>query len=278
MNQNFENTIVPVAENFPQKLENNDILSTEKSIEQKSSEYSQLQSEMVKLGIDKQAILSALQEFKSTDTIEEKAEKALGTFMLGFGDKVLEEGFDSTKAMYNIGKVIALSDLVSKDIRDEFVRLTMSEIEKEIKSQELASGINKVANFDQLDEVEDFNEIIDINAQFRKGYTGLIEQLNKKYTGFEITSAIGEMQQILDKSTDGNEFLTTIMSQENLGEGVLKDLINGFLDLNDAEIFFSNVKNKHELQQFLASEKTQSSEPTISIESKASGEKPSWML
>ena len=256
MNQNFEQSNTPIPEKFDPYInkENGEALIPEKkSTEQKSAEYAELQKEMVGIGIDKASVLAAMQELKGEGNAETKSKAMLETLFLGFGEKINDSLFDTTKEMYNIGKIIAASEFIAQDIKDSFINEVRDEFNKEIKSQESKDRLEKLSKFDDL---EDFNEVFSINAELRKGYSTLVSQLNAKYSNIEVSKAIGELENVLQSSADGNKFLAKLSTLSNAENSALTELAQSFVSLEDAELYFTNVKDKDELQNFLASEKT----------------------
>jgi hypothetical protein len=276
MNQNFENSSAPNTEKFEPYIDKRNpepLLDEQKSVEQKSSEYAELQNEMVGLGIDKSSVLAAMQELKGEGSAESKTKAMLETLLLGFGEKMFDPNFDPSKEMYNIGKIISGSDFIAQDIKDSFINEIMTEFDKEAQSQDKQAVLEKLTKFDKL---EDFNEQLKINEKMGRGYNSLVEEMSKTYSRLEISKSITELQNVLKNSVDGKSFLIGISDDEVLESDVSKELGKKFAQLEDAELFFSNVKDKQELYDFLGSKNAMSSE--VQSTSTDNSDRPSWML
>jgi hypothetical protein len=234
------------------------LLDNMKTVDQKSDEYAQLEKELENIGVDKKVIFDAIKNVKKPGDVSKNVSVMLESLMIGSGDVIYEEDFDTFDYMKKIVEVIQNSEVLSKEVINECQSQIGTEqinILKTKKYQDLVSHLSLIesnnSNNLYADNIDIDKAIIQLKLEFRKGYDTLVLNLKSQYKKAEIDNCINEIRSILTANQDGINFFKRLEVLSKSELGVTRKFILGMLDLQDARVYF-DFNDKKELDNFLA--------------------------
>jgi hypothetical protein len=233
------------------------LVTPAKSAAEKARDYAEFEKEITSLGIDKKTVLEAIKNVQKPGDLSKNVSEMLEVLMLGLGEKIYELGFESEEYMYKIVSIIQNSEVLSQKIINECQKQIWSEHENKIKTKQYQELVNHLPLIEGTAGVVDIENIgldeaiTQLQSEYRTGYDTLISTLKTQHSKSEIDKSINEVRSILNDNRDSIGFFKRLEVISKSELGVIRKLILGILDLQDARVYF-DFNDKKELDNFLS--------------------------